>query len=108
MPDNVILETGTLPYHFTTCISRQRKDQMEKPRVSLRHFRLLFRFQLGGSSAREMIGRTAKEADNLVDFFHGGGGPESGPLSSRPHVLMATLSKVGEDGGGSGAAFVVG
>jgi hypothetical protein len=71
------------------------KDQMKKPGVSPRHFRPLFPFQLGGSSALEMIGRTAKEAGNLGDLFHGGGGPESGPesspLSLRPHVLMAML-----------------
>ena len=62
-----------------------------------------FLFQLGGSSALKMIGRTAREAGNLVDLFHGGGdpesgpeggpesGPESGPLSLRLHVLIAKL-----------------
>jgi hypothetical protein len=39
----------------------------------------------------KMIGRTTKEAGNLADRFYGGGGPEGGSLSSRPHVLMATL-----------------
>jgi len=75
MPDNVILETGTFstisPYASTA-----EKDQLEKPGASPHHFRPLFPFQLGGSSALEMIGRTAKEAGNLVDLFHGGGGPE--------------------------------
>ena len=58
-----------------------------------------FLFQLGGSSALKMIGRTAREAGNLVDLFHGGGDPESGPesvlesvpLSLRLHVLIAKL-----------------
>jgi len=38
------------------------KGQMEKPGVSSRHFRPFFPFQLGGSSALEMMWRMAKES----------------------------------------------
>ena len=64
---------------------------MEKARVSPRHFRPLSSFSSEAAPLGKMIGRTAKEAGNLVDLFHGGGGPEGGPLSSKLHVLMATL-----------------
>ena len=68
---------------------------MEKPGVFSTPFSSTFPFQLGGNSALEMVGRTAKDAGNLVDLFHGGcgpeSGPESGPLSLMPHVLIAKL-----------------
>jgi hypothetical protein len=86
----MILETGTFstisPYASTV-----EKDRMERSGVSPRHFRPLVPFQLGGSSAPEMIGAWPKETGNLIDLSYSAGGPESGPLSLRPHVLMATV-----------------
>jgi hypothetical protein len=51
-----------------------------------RHFRPLFPFQLGESSAPEIIGAWLKEAGNLVDLSHSANGPESSPLSEASRV----------------------
>ena len=59
---------------------------MGQPGVSAHHFGPLFPFQLGGSSAPEIIGVWLKEAGSLVDLSHSANGPESGPLSEASRV----------------------
>jgi hypothetical protein len=86
----MILETGTFLYHFTICLHGRERSYGAIWGISM-HFRPLFPFQLGGNSAPEMIGAWPKETGNLIDLSYGVGGPESGPLSLRPHVLMATI-----------------
>jgi hypothetical protein len=63
---------------------------MGQPGVSPHYFRLLFPFQLGGSSAPEIIGAWPKEAGNLVDLPHSANGLKVA-LCLRPHVLMVTV-----------------
>ena len=79
---------------------------MGQPGAFAHHFGPLFPFQLGGSSAPEIIGAWPKEAGNLVDLPHSANGLKVA-LCLMPHVLMVTV----EDGKyerWSGAAICVG